>query len=197
MVRRQNSRLIQYLRLNSFCKLHLGSIAMACNPKRRWYQFSLIQLLFVLTIVCVGPGGYVAYEQKKAREQKTAVEAIERLGGRVSYQEDVPARSATMRWILGDETFGNVETVRFDKTLVTDADLVHLAALPRLTSLTLSQTNITDRGLMQHVARIKTLEAVGLYDMQATDEGIDALKKALPNCVIGRPKWRREYRTQK
>ena len=35
---------------------------MSDKPKRRWYQFSLKTLLVVMTLLCVGPGGYVAYE---------------------------------------------------------------------------------------------------------------------------------------
>jgi hypothetical protein len=163
---------------------------VTATPKRRWYQFSLKTLFVVVTLLCVGPGGFVVYEQKKARDQKSAVEAIERLGGNIYYDENAPVRSATMRWILGDERFGNVDAVGFAKTSVTDADLVHLAALPRLTSLSLSQTNVTDSGLMQHVASLRSLEALGLYDTRATDAGIDELQKALPNCMIGRPKWR-------
>jgi len=50
------------------------------KPKRRWYQFSLKTVLVVLTLLCLGPGRYVAYEQAKARKQKAAVEAIEKLG---------------------------------------------------------------------------------------------------------------------
>ncbi len=54
---------------------------MTVSPKRRWYQFRLKTLLVVVTLLCLGPGGYVAYEQRKARARKAAVEAIEELGG--------------------------------------------------------------------------------------------------------------------
>src|SRR6185436_12188597 len=90
------------------------STPMTAKPKRRWYQFSLKTLLVVLTLLCLGPGGYVAYEQNKARRQKAAVEAIEKLGGTVAYDHEVPPpRSALMRQILGDESFGYVYVVSF------------------------------------------------------------------------------------
>ena len=68
---------------------------MSDKPKRRWYQFSLKTLLVVMTLLCLGPGGYVAYEQEKARRQKAAVEAIEKLGGNVKY--DWTCQSARRR----------------------------------------------------------------------------------------------------
>lgn len=81
---------------------------MTNTPKHRWYQFSLKTLLVGLTVLCIGPGGYVAYEQTKARKQKAAVEAIEVLGGIVFLNDDSPPRSETMRHILGDERFGTL-----------------------------------------------------------------------------------------
>src|SRR5260221_1201809 len=75
------------------------------KPKRRWYQFSLKTLLVSMTLLCIGPGGHVAYEQNKARRQKAAVEAIQELGGIVQYDQTVPPRSATMRQILVSTSF--------------------------------------------------------------------------------------------
>jgi Leucine Rich Repeat (LRR) protein len=177
------------------------------KPKRRWYQFSLLTLLVVLTLLCVGPGGFVAYEQRKARQQQAAVEAIEKLGGSVEYDEEVPARSAMVRQILGDESFGNVDVVSLcdtqanDATLVhvaglkslkhlslsdtqvTDAGLVYLAGLNGLTSLTLDNTQVTDAGLV-HLAGLTKLEILLLPNTQVTDAGVAKLQKALPNCRI-------------
>jgi hypothetical protein len=34
----------------------------------------------MMTLLCIGPGGYVVYEQRKARDQKAAVLAIEEVG---------------------------------------------------------------------------------------------------------------------
>src|SRR6185369_15051691 len=115
-------------------EVKLAEPFMSDKPQRRWYQFSLKTLLVGLTLLCLGPGGYVAYEQNKARKQKAAVEAIEKLGGFVDpfYSETIPERSAMMRQILGDESFGNTRKVDFGNTQVTDACLAHLAELTKL-----------------------------------------------------------------
>ena len=213
---------------------------MTGTLKRRWYQFSLLSMLVVLTLVCLGPGGYVAFEQQKAREQKRSVEAIERLGGTVDYRQDSQSRSPAMRLILGDESFGDVNTVHFGisgntNEKVTDADLqcftrlthirflclegckrftgtgietlaglpkldsldltstqisddclAHLGELKRLDHLILDDTQITDAGLT-HLAKLSQLEYVELIDTRVTQTGVGNLQKKLPNCRIN---WR-------
>ena len=168
---------------------------MTTPPKRRWFQFSLRTVLVVMTLFCIGPGGYVAYEQNKARREMAAVEVIEKLGGSVSYDPITPVRSATMRQILGDESFGDVSEVWLGDTQVTDAGLVHLAdltnldtvvlyntkvtnaglvhldGLQRLAFLALNNTQVTDAGLV-HVAELKNLSFLALEDTQVTDAGL-------------------------
>ena len=93
---------------------------MPVTPQRRWYQFSLKALLVLMTLLCLGPGGYVAYEQRRARQQKAAVLAIEEVGGLVRYDDRASVRSPMMRQILGDESFGNALSVNFSGASVTD-----------------------------------------------------------------------------
>lgn len=183
---------------------------MTATPKRRWYQFSLKTLLLVMILLCLGPGGFVAYEQNKVRRQKEAVEAIEKLGGVVEYGRNVSTRSAMLRQILGDDTFGEVESVDFwNPSQVTDADLVHLARLPRLRSLHLADSRVTDAGLkhltslenlsgltldntqvtdagLVHLVGLKGLRHLSVYRTQVTAVGVAELQKSLPNCRIGR-----------
>ena len=183
---------------------------MTATPRRRWYQFSLKTLLVVMLLLCLGPGGYVAYEQNKVRRQKEAVEAIEKLGGVVGYGRNVSARSAMLRQILGDDTFAGVESVDFwNPSQVTDADVVHLAQLPRLKHLQLGNTQVTDAGLIHlsslknlsglnldntqvtdaglvHLAGLKGLKHLNLYKTQVTDAGASELQESLPNCRIRR-----------
>jgi len=148
---------------------------MPATPKRRWYQFSLKALLVGMLLLCLGPGGFVAYEQNKARRQKGAVEAIEELGGVVGYGRNVSARSALLRQILGDDTFGGVESIDFwNPSRVTDADLVHLACLNRLTTLHLDNSQVTDVGL-KHLASLKNLSRLHLNNTQVTDAGLKHL----------------------
>ena len=158
---------------------------MSALPKYRWFQFSLKTLLVIITLLCLGPGGYVAYEQNKVRRQREAVEAIGKLGGIVVYDHSAPARSATMRQILGDESFGNVAWVRFDNSRVTDADLVHLTGMVKLERLYLDSPQVTDAGLAK-LTGLKSLEYLILDNTQTTSAGVAKLGKALPNCVIFR-----------
>jgi hypothetical protein len=144
---------------------------VTATPKRRWYQFSLKTVLVVLTLLCLGPGGYVAYEQAKARKHKAAVEAIEKFGGKVEFDQTVPVRSATMRQILGNESFGNVRSVIFDGTQVSDAGLVHLAELRGLKELWLGDTPVTDADLV-HLAGLTKLESLYLQETQVSDAGL-------------------------
>ena len=183
---------------------------MTSRPKRRWYQFSLKTLLVVMVLLCLGPGGYVAYEQNKVRRQKEAVEAIEKLGGVVEYGRNASARPAMLRQILGDDTIGMVESVDFwNPSQVTDADVVHFARLPRLKHLHLTDTHVTDAGLkhlaslkdlsgltldntqvtdagLVHLAGLKSLRHLSVYRTQVTDAGVAELQEALPNCRIRR-----------
>jgi hypothetical protein len=147
--------------------------AVSDKPKRRWFQFSLKTLLVALTLLCLGPGGYVAYEQNKARKEKAAVKAIEKLGGSVyyfDYFEKQTVRSPMMRQILGDESFGNAVELQFYDTHVADADLAHLSALKHLNRLSLVGTQVTDAGLV-HLAGLKALRILDLDDTQVAGPG--------------------------
>jgi hypothetical protein len=53
------------------------------NPKRRWYQFSLLTMLVVLTLLCVFVGGRIEYLRRSAafhgREVKILVSRLREL----------------------------------------------------------------------------------------------------------------------
>ena len=150
---------------------------MTVTPPRRWYQFSLRTLLIAMTVLCIGPGGYVAFEQEKARENQRAVAAIEKLGGYVFYDEKAPARSGLTRLILGDDSFGNVNGVDFnplktENRQITGADLRHLKSFPRLNHLVLKNCRqITDGGLAELSGRA-SLQYLYLNDTPITDAGL-------------------------
>ena len=150
---------------------------MTVTPPRRWYQFSLRTALVLVTILCIGPGGYVAFEQEKARENQRAVAAIEKLGGYVFYDEKAPARSGLTRLILGDDSFGNVNGVDFnplktENRQITDADLRHLQSFPRLNHLVLKNCRqITDAGLGE-LSGLANLQYLYLNDTPITDAGL-------------------------
>lgn len=172
------------------------------NPhKPRWHQFSLRTLFLAMSALCLGPGGYVAYEQGKARQPQQAVAAIENLGGYVFYDESVPVRSGLQRLILGDDSFGSVSGVDFnplktenrqitDRDLrllrsfprlnhlviknckqVSDEGLSELSLLPNLQYLYLNDTPISDAGLA-HLAALKNLKELSLTDTKVTGAGL-------------------------
>jgi hypothetical protein len=183
---------------------------MTPAPKRRWYQFSLGTLLFVMTLLCVGPGGYVACEQGKSRQQKRAVETIRRIGS-VDFDGSMQHRSAVTRVIL-DDSFSNVVWIGFNPAkaksrlsdsdlrdiqsfaelkylgvagceTITDAGLGELSGLENLKYLYLDDTQVTDAGLV-HLSGLKKLQFLSLYSTHVSSAGVDELHKALPNCII-------------
>ena len=141
------------------------------------FQYSIRSLL-VLTVAVAIPFSWLGVEMKKAKEQKEAVEAIEKLGGFVAYDyqldasEDNPFAIKTegtkppgptwLRRLLGDEFFANVVDVVLHGSDGTDAALEHLKGLSQLQSLYLDETGATDAGL----ARLK-----GLGRLQGLDLG--------------------------
>jgi hypothetical protein len=64
-----------------------------------------------------------------------------------------------------------------------DGDLIHLQGLRHLTVLDLEGSSISDAGL-RHLYAIKTLGIVLLDNTQVTQQGVDDLKRALPEAHI-------------
>jgi hypothetical protein len=150
---------------------------MDSKPKLRWYQFSLKWLLVVMTLLGVGPGAYVAYEQNKARKQIAAAEAIQKLGGHIISgdvfgDDEGTGRSVGMRWILGDNRYERTWCVNFSQnSAVTDADLVHLQPFHQLNVLDLAGTQVTDAGLLQ-LSALRELRSLDLTNTRVTDAGL-------------------------
>jgi len=73
----------------------------------------------------------------------------------------------------------NLETLRLCSTLV--SDLSPLAELRKLKHLALDQTNVTDLTPLKGHDQLETLSIVGTL---VSKEEVQALRQALPNCVI-------------
>ena len=180
---------------------------MDAKPKRRWYQFSLKTLLLVMTAICLGPGGYITHEQQKARNQWAAVEAIEKLGGRIEFDPSLPSRSAWQRLLLGDDSFANATGLDLSNTRVSDAELAHVRHLSQLRWLAVSWTEVTDSGLahldglaqlrnlnigetdvtdagLVHVHGLRQLGVLSVQQTQVTDSGVLNVQKSLPKLHI-------------
>ena len=149
------------------------------KPKRRWYQFSLRSLLLVSVAIAAALG----YFAERVRTQRSAVAAIREAGGNVVYDWEycdswsaeewldcIDRQPPFPKWItdyLGDDVFYSVAEVSFPGAWkytaheCTDDTLTHLHGLPRLKRVTLKMTRVTD-------------------------EGVEKLQQALPNCRIQR-----------
>jgi|GEM_PF-2798699 len=114
----------------------------------------------------------ITYEQARSRQQKAKVEAIEKLGGEVLYDNKVQLRSPAIRQILGDDKYGTVLHVKFfASTTLTDADLVLLSGLTKLRHLVLKCTQVSDAGLV-HLSGLTSLNELFLDNTQVTDAGL-------------------------
>jgi hypothetical protein len=162
------------------------------KPKRRWFQFSLRTLLIFVLLVSIGMS-WLGVKMELARRQREAVEAIEKAGGRVTYdsQVDAPffdplAEPPAPKWvrpILGDDFFCDVTRVQVGGSFG-DHEASHLKALTKLVFLYLRETQVTDAGL-PHLEGLTKLEWLGLDGTQITPEGVKKLKEALPDCEFG------------
>ncbi len=175
--------------------------------RRRWFQFRLRTLLIAVLVLSL-PLSWFAVRMERARRQKEAVRAIERLNGRVMYRVKVPFPKSLHR-LLGHDFFDTVAGVDFNTTEVTDSGLEHLRKLDTdsLQILSLNCPQITDAGL-DHVQHLTNLEYLGISNSRITDtglvrlkgltnlaaliitdtrvtpEGVQKLQEALPNCEI-------------
>lgn len=154
---------------------------MTDTPKRRWYQFSLMTLLVVMTLAGVGLG-WLAHERNEVRKRQEAIAAIEKLGGQFSLGGTRPFPPPWLRPLLGDNSpSSEITSVHLLQKRVRDADLVHLAKLNELEELRLPGTLVTDAGLI-HLASLKKLKYLHLQDTQITDAGLVHLQ-GLTNLV--------------
>jgi hypothetical protein len=105
-------------------------------------------------------------------EVRAAVAAVERLGGKVEFDDAAPGRPAVKVDLHG--------------TAVTDADLTLLGSFPDLRKLDLRLTTIGDAGLV-HAQGLRHLQLVNLFRTNTTDAGLRYLaqNKDLDTLLIG------------
>ena len=154
------------------------------KSRRRWFQYILWWLLLVMLLASLGMSGF-AVGMKRAREQKEAVEEIEKLGARVKYDYEVdqsgdpvdgacPPAPTEFRYLLGVDFLASVCRVNFAGS-ATDAGLERLKGLTQLRALDLRMANVTDAGL-EHLTGLTQLQMLVLWHTQVTDAGLEHLK---------------------
>ncbi|MBI3864085.1 MAG: hypothetical protein HY290_19555 [Planctomycetia bacterium] len=117
--------------------------------------------------------------------QRSAIAAIEAAGGSV---KTVPGGSTWLRSIIGNDLmwyFDDVVQVRLQGSRTTDATLVHLKGLPRLTEVSLSKSTITGDGLV-HLKNANRLVTLTLAGTQVGDDGMAHLSglKSLKSLTL-------------
>ncbi len=89
------------------------------KPRRRWFQFRLRTLLVLMFLFCLVVGGLVVPPMQRARKQRTVADAIERLGGSVTWSSGNRARQALgsvwLRRLLGYDDSAQKASFVFSK----------------------------------------------------------------------------------
>ena len=148
---------------------------MDIKPKRRWFRFSLRTLLVFVTIASAG-FGWLGVKVRHVQGQREAVEAIERVGGRVEYQRAEVPGPAWLRRLLGDDFFIKPRYVGFSPDRTSDSDLSVLEKLDEIQSIGLWGSNITDSG-MSHLHDLMELRFLSLIGTAVTDSGLKHLER--------------------
>ena len=91
------------------------------SPDRRWYPFRLRTLLVAVMVLGV-PLSWFATKLERARKQRKVVEAIQRLGRSVGYDNQMSSPMWLRNW-LGNDFFDEVEKVNILNTQITDTAL--------------------------------------------------------------------------
>ena len=173
--------------------------AMTAAPSAvcRWSSFAIRSLPLVIAVVALPCSWRPSERPRRALEQQAAVAAIEKIGGRVDYENDEklvgggtpndkPFVYVTKVELSG---IGNAELESLQKHLerlprlksllisgsVTDAGLEYIEGLHHLQTLNLNNSNVTDVGL-RIIAELNHLESLHLRCTKVTDVGLEFLK---------------------
>ncbi len=168
------------------------------TPKLRWYQYRLRSLLLLMLAVSLVMSAYATL-RKAARAQRASVEAVLKLGGKVTYDYEKDPANPThqppgppwLRKLLGNDWFVTVTRVDLGQCPISDAGLEQFQGLPRLQVLDLAWTKVSDEGLGQLDRIPPARSAVSRWDNDerrraGTAGGIDPAPIAQPLGHQGR-----------
>jgi hypothetical protein len=157
----------------------------------RWrFQYSIRSLLVLFVAVAI-PCDWMAWEMKKARKQREAVNVMpqgQMEGAYYDYQyqwsdhghhmvlvPDDPAAPDWLEGLLGHDFFRRVVVVEMYSGTPLDEQFQHLEDLPALRVLDIRNLPVTDAGL-KHLAGLSELETLVLQCTDVTDSGLEHLK---------------------
>jgi hypothetical protein len=161
--------------------ISFASLVTMRLPRLRFRSVSLRLVLGLVAIAAVWMGWIV----HRVRVQQEGIDLIRRHGGMYNYDFEyddskfpkLPRSSVPGRLIknLGIDYFHHVAYVRIEEQTFDDNDFGRLAAcLPRIKSLGIQGTSLTDAGL-RHLRRNRALRALWVAKNGITDAGIDNL----------------------
>ena len=157
------------------------------NPiRRRWFQFSILSLLILMTFAAIVLQTVVV----PARRQRDAVAKILELGGAVSfdYQQSGAKEPSGPKWLrklLGNEYFQKVRLValhgsKFDKPENFETAMDIVERVSTVDSLALSCRTALDDSHVAKIAKLPNLKNLYLYGDSLDDDAL-ALLVSLPN----------------
>jgi len=166
------------------------------KAKRRWYQFTLLRLFAVVTLISVGSG--LLIRLIGASEIQRSV--VARISGRVVYEEPSPNEWWPMRqlreWLPRDyfdpviaiyghatdeglHDFSRLTQLRglhIEGSPITDAGMAQLKQSSQLRWLSLTRTQVSDTGIA-HLKGLGLLESLDLAGTRVTDAGLVHLER--------------------
>ena len=144
-------------------------------------------LFIVFVMGCGRPAGHL--------DEAAAVEAIQRLGGKVDYDGEGADRRVVKVYLhqtpVTDDDLAVLEKLPklrnlfLGQTKIGDAGLVHLEQATELETLSVNATNLTDAGL-KSLEGLKHLKTLNLQETRVTAAGVAQLRKSLPTAKIAR-----------
>ena len=176
-------------------------LALACycivRAIRRWRGLGAWQRVYALvtaaasSVLLAAFIAQIAGDPLYAPRYLWALWRIEMLGGNVMVDE---FRTHDVWVSLEGSHVGNAELAHLEAvprlrsltltdTNVTDAGLAHLRGLTQLQALSLAFSEVTDAGL-EHLKELTNLKRLELPGTKVTDAGVNHLQEALPNCEI-------------
>ncbi len=130
------------------------------DARESWWARALGTSIVFILFAC-GAIMPAARSQQKDANQDRAILKIRELGGKLDPEEIRTGKPVTI--------------VNLNRTRVTDADLVILKGLPRLSLLSLDSTRITDAAL-DHLKGLSSLRVLSLNQTQVSDSSLAKLK---------------------